>query len=188
MSSVENRVVELEMRNSSLEKGAKESIKTLDKLDKALDLKNGKRSFEDVEKAAEKCNFEPLLKAADTVTERFSTLGIIGVRALERITDKAVDAGLALAKSLTIDQITAGYSKYEQNTASVQTIMNATGKSLEEVNGYLDKLMWFSDEMSYNFSDMSSALLLRMETSLNFDSPPMCRQWHFEMTGPEPVA
>lgn len=158
MSSVENRVVELEMRNSSLEKGAKESIKTLDKLDKALGLKNGKRSFEDVEKAAEKCNFEPLLKAADTVTERFSTLGIIGVRALERITDKAVDAGLALAKSLTIDQITAGYSKYEQKTASVQTIMNATGKSLEEVNGYLSRLMWFSDETSYGFTDMTQAV------------------------------
>lgn len=133
-------------------------IKTLDKLDKALDLKNGKRSFEDVEKAAEKCNFEPLLKAADTVTQRFSTLGILGVRALERITDKAVDAGLALTKSLTIDQITAGYSKYEQKTASVQTLINSTGKSIEEVNSYLDRLMWFSDETSYGFTDMTQAL------------------------------
>lgn len=158
MSNVENRVVELEMRNSSLEKGANKSIKTLDKLDKALDFKNGKRSFEDVEKAAEKCNFEPLLKAADTVQDRFSTLGIVGVRALERITDKAVDAGIALAKSLTIDQIASGYSKYEQKTASVQTLMNSTGKSLEEVNGYLARLMWFSDETSYGFTDMTSAL------------------------------
>lgn len=157
-NDVENRVVQLEMRNSSLEKGANQSIKTLDKLDKALDLKNGKRSFEDVEKAAEKCNFEPLLKAADTVSSRFSTMGIIGVRALERITDKAVDAGLALTKSLTVDQIAAGYSKYEQKTASVQTLINSTGKSIEEVNGYLSRLMWFSDETSYGFSDMTQAL------------------------------
>lgn len=82
---------------------------------------------------------------------------------------QAVDAGLALAKSLTIDQITAGYSKYEQKTASVQTIMNATGKSLEEVNGYLDKLMWFSDETSYNFSDMSSALATFVSGGHNID-------------------
>lgn len=157
-NDVENRVVQLEMRNSSLEKGANQSIKTLDKLDKALDLKNGKRSFEDVEKAAEKCNFEPLLKAADAVSNRFSTMGIIGVRALERITDKAVDAGLALTKSLTVDQIAAGYSKYEQKTASVQTLINSTGKSIEEVNGYLARLMWFSDETSYGFSDMTQAL------------------------------
>lgn len=157
-TEIENRVVQLEMNNKSLEKNSKQSIKTLEKLDKALEFKNGKRSFEDVEKAAEKCNFEPLLKAAETVSSRFSTMGIIGVRALERITDKALDAGVALAKSLTIDQITAGYSKYEQKTSSVQTLVNSTGKSVKEINKYLDQLMWFSDETSYSFTDMVGAL------------------------------
>lgn len=157
-TEIENRVVQLEMNNKSLEKNSKQSIKTLEKLDKALEFKNGKRSFEDVEKAAEKCNFEPLLKAAETVSSRFSTMGIIGVRALERITDKALDAGVALAKSLTIDQITAGYSKYEQKTSSVQTLVNSTGKSVKEINKYLDQLMWFSDETSYSFTEMVNAL------------------------------
>ena len=36
--------------------------------------------------------------------------------------------------------------------------MNATGKSIDDVNGYLDKLMWFSDETSYGFTDMTAAL------------------------------
>lgn len=157
-TEIENRVVQLEMNNKSLEKNSKQSIKTLEKLDKALEFKNGRRSFEDVEKAAEKCNFEPLLKAADTVSTRFSTMGIIGVRALERITDKALDAGAALVKSLTIDQITAGYSKYEQKTSSIQTLVNSTGLSVKEINKYLDQLMWFSDETSYSFTEMVNAL------------------------------
>lgn len=157
-TEIENRVVQLEMHNKSLEKNSKQSIKTLEKLDKALEFKNGRKSFEDVEKAAEKCNFEPLLKAADTVSTRFSTMGIIGVRALERITDKALDAGAALVKSLTIDQITAGYSKYEQKTSSVQTLVNSTGLSVKEINRYLDQLMWFSDETSYSFTEMVNAL------------------------------
>lgn len=157
-TEIENRVVQLEMNNKSLEKNSKQSIKTLEKLDKALEFKNGRKSFEDVEKAAEKCNFEPLLKAADTVSTRFSTMGIIGVRALERITDKALDAGAALVKSLTIDQITSGYSKYEQKTASVQSLVNSTGKSVKEINKYLDQLMWFSDETSYSFTEMVNAL------------------------------
>lgn len=157
-TEIENRVVQLEMNNKSLEKNSKQSIKTLEKLDKALEFKNGRKSFEDVEKAAEKCNFEPLLKAADTVSTRFSTMGIIGVRALERITDKALDAGAALVKSLTIDQITAGYSKYEQKTSSVQTLVNSTGLSVKEINRYLDQLMWFSDETSYSFTEMVNAL------------------------------
>ena len=157
-TEIENRVVQLEMNNKSLEKNSKQSIKTLEKLDKALEFKNGKKSFEDVEKAAEKCNFEPLLKAADTISTRFSTMGIVGARALERITDKALDAGAALVKSLTIDQITAGYSKYEQKTSSVQTLVNSTGLSLKEINRYLDQLMWFSDETSYSFTEMVNAL------------------------------
>lgn len=157
-TEIENRVVQLEMNNKSLEKNSKQSIKTLEKLDKALEFKNGRKSFEDVEKAAEKCNFEPLLKAANTVSTRFSTMGIIGVRALERITDKALDAGAALVKSLTIDQITAGYSKYEQKTSSVQTLVNSTGLSVKEINRYLDQLMWFSDETSYSFTEMVNAL------------------------------
>lgn len=157
-TEIENRVVQLEMNNKSLEKNSKQSIKTLEKLDKALEFKNGRKSFEDVEKAAEKCNFEPLLKAADTVSTRFSTMGIIGVRALERITDKALDARAALVKSLTIDQITAGYSKYEQKTSSIQTLVNSTGLSVKEINKYLDQLMWFSDETSYSFTEMVNAL------------------------------
>lgn len=157
-TEIENRVVQLEMDNKSLEKNSKQSIKTLEKLDKALEFKNGKKSFDDVEKAAEKCNFEPLLKAAEKVNERFSTMGIMGVRALERITDKALDAGLSIAKSLTIDQIASGYSKYEQKTQSVQTLVNSTGKSVKEINKYLDQLMWFSDETSYSYTDMVSAL------------------------------
>ena len=157
-TEIENRVVQLEMNNKSLEKNSKQSIKTLEKLDKALEFKNGRKSFEDVEKAAEKCNFEPLLKAANTVSTRFSTMGIIGVRTLERITDKALDAGAALVKSLTIDQITSGYSKYEQKTSSIQTLVNSTGLSVKEINRYLDQLMWFSDETSYSFTEMVNAL------------------------------
>lgn len=168
-TEIENRVVQLEMNNKSLEKNSKQSIKTLEKLDKALEFKNGRKSFEDVEKAAEKCNFEPLLKAADTVSTRFSTMGIIGVRALERITDKALDAGAALVKSLTIDQITAGYNKYEQKTSSIQTLVNSTGKSVKEINRYLDRLMWFSDETSYSFTEMVNALATMVSSGGDID-------------------
>lgn len=75
-----------------------------------------------------------------------------------KITDKAIDAGTKLTKSLSIDQVMSGWNKYAQKTASVQTIMNATGKSITKVNSYLSKLMWFSDETSYSFTDMTQSL------------------------------
>lgn len=157
-NTVDNRVVQLEMDNGSFEKGANQSIKTLDKLDNALNLKNGKRSFSEVEEAAAKCNFKPLLSAADSVVAKFSAIEIAGITALTNITNRAVNAGIGIAKSLSIDQITTGFSKYEQKTANVQTLINSTGKSIDEINGYLDRLMWFSDETSYGFTDMTQAL------------------------------
>lgn len=111
-----------------------------------------------MEKASEKVDFDRMTTALETLTGKFSALEVIGMTALVKITDKAIDAGTKLAKSLSIDQVMSGWNKYAQKTASVQTIMNATGKSITKVNSYLSKLMWFSDETSYSFTDMTQSL------------------------------
>ena len=162
--SIDERVVRMDFENDSFERKAAKSTKTVKELDKALELKNGKKSFEDVEAAAEKTNFSSLIKAADVVTNRLSNLGIVGVTALTNLTNKAVDAGEKILKSLTVDNITAGWDKYAQKTSAVQTIMAATrkefggdtAKQMEYVNSQLEKLNWFTDETSYNFLDMVS--------------------------------
>ena len=158
MSTIDNRVVRMEFENANFERNAKESMKTLEKLDKSLEFKNGKKSFKDVEEAAAACNFKPLMEAVDTVKVQFTALGSVANRVMQRITDSVLDTGKKMLKSLTIDPIMSGYSKYEEKTASVQTLLNSTGLSLDEVNGYLSKLMWFSDETSYSFTQMTSAL------------------------------
>ena len=158
MSTIDNRVVRMEFENANFERNAKESMKTLEKLDKSLEFKNGKKSFKDVEEAAAACNFKPLMEAVDTVKVQFTALGSVANPVMQRITDSVLDTGKKMLKSLTIDPIMSGYSKYEEKTASVQTLLNSTGLSLDEVNGYLSKLMWFSDETSYSFTQMTSAL------------------------------
>lgn len=158
MSTIDNRVVRMEFENANFERNAKESMKTLEKLDKSLEFKNGKKSFKDVEEAAAACDFKPLMQAVDAVKVQFTAFGSVANRVMQRITDSVLDTGKKMLKSLTIDPIMSGYSKYEEKTASVQTLLNSTGLSLDEVNGYLSKLMWFSDETSYSFTQMTSAL------------------------------
>lgn len=158
MSTIDNRVVQMEFENKNFERNAKESMKTLEKLDKSLELKNGTKSFKDVEEAAKACDFKPLMEAVDGVKVQFTVLGAVTNRVMQRITDSVLDTGKKMLKSLTIDPIMSGYTKYEEKTASVQTLLNSTGLSLDEVNGYLSKLMWFSDETSYSFTQMTSAL------------------------------
>lgn len=158
MSTVDNRVVQMEFENKNFERNAKESMKTLKKLDDSLEFKNGAKSFKDVEDAAKALNFEPVKEAVNDVKKQFNALNAVATKIVYNITDAVTGSAKKMLKSLTIDPIMSGYSKYEEKTASVQTLMNSTGLSLDEINGYLSKLMWFSDETSYSFTQMTSAL------------------------------
>lgn len=155
---VDQRVVEMRFDNAKFEKNVQQSINSLNALNESLKFEGAEKGFAEMEKASEKVDFDRMTTALETLTGKFSALEVIGMTALVKITNKAIDAGAKLTKSLSIDQVMSGWNKYAQKTASVQTIMNATGKSITKVNSYLSKLMWFSDETSYSFTDMTQSL------------------------------
>lgn len=156
--TVDERVVEMRFDNRQFEQNVATTMSTLDKFKQKLNFRGATKGLDEVGAAASKVDMRGLGSGVETVTAKFSALQVMGVTALANITNSAVNTGKRLVSALTIDQVTAGWSKYEQKTASVQTIMNATGKSIEEVNSYLDKLMWYSDETSYGFTDMTQSL------------------------------
>lgn len=154
--TIDERVVEMQFQNESFERNAKESISTLGKLDNALQLKNGRASFADVEAAAKKTNFSPLITAVEQVSSKFTSMGIMGITALQKIASTAIDTGIALAKSLTIAPISQGYSEYELKMGSIQTIMAGTGEELFTVKEYLEELNEYADRTIYSFADMTT--------------------------------
>lgn len=155
---IDERVVEMRFDNAQFERNTRQSIKTLNALNESLKLEGAEKSFEKIEDASAKVDFDKMQSALESLNSKFSAVEVMGVTALMRITNQAMDTGEKLVKSLSIDQVTSGWNKYAQKTASVQTIMNATGKSITKVNSYLDKLMWYSDETSYGFTDMTQSL------------------------------
>ena len=155
---VDERVVEMRFDNAQFEKNVQQTMQSLEKLHDSLQLDGAEKGFEKISDASAKVDFDEMQGALDNLSGKFSAVEVMGVAALSHITRQAVDTGEKLVKSLSLDQVTSGWNKYAQKTASVQTIMNATGKSITKVNSYLDKLMWFSDETSYGFTDMTSAL------------------------------
>ena len=155
---VDQRVVEMRFDNAQFEKNTRESMKTLDRLQDKLQFKDVDKGFENIEKAQRNVNFDEMEGALDTLKVKFNALDVMTVAALTNITNKIVDTGERLVKSLSVDQVASGWNKYIEKTSNVQTIMNATGESIDNVNGYLNKLMWYSDETSYSFSEMTSAL------------------------------
>ena len=160
---VDSKIVELTLNNQSFESNAKTSISTIDKLKQSL-------KFENVGDELTKINtnsktlavgVKGLANAFGTVTTQAQVS--IGEIAKIKIAGEAIDfvkgklqSLYGEFKSFTFDQFDAGWQKYTDKTESVQTILSATGKTMEEVNEQLTKLNWFTDETSYSFTDMTN--------------------------------
>lgn len=166
---VDSRVVEMRFDNANFEKNTKQTISTIDRLMEKLQFKGAEKGFEKLDAAAKDVDFATMQTSLDRLESKFSSLNIVATTALVNITNKFVDAGEKLVKNLSIDQVASGWDKYTEKTSNVQTIMNATGKSIDQVNGYLNKLMWYSDETSYSFSEMTSALSQMTAAGGNID-------------------
>lgn len=96
--------------------------------------------------------------SVDTVTKSFSALQVVGMTALANITNKAVNAGTTLLKSLTIDPVTTGFGEYETKVNAISTILANTadeGATLADVSKALNELNVYADDTIYNFAQMT---------------------------------
>lgn len=159
---IDERVVEMKFDNADFQKKTAETMSTLEKLKKSLNL-DGFKGLKNVSDAAKNFDLSGANKSIEECSNKFSALEIAGVTAIAKITSSAMDMGARLVKSMSIDQVTAGFDRYAQKTSAVQTIMAATAKDfsntaeqMEVVNGQLEELSWFTDETSYSFTDMVS--------------------------------
>lgn len=99
-----------------------------------------------------------LARGVESVTAKFSHLQVIAATALANITNRMVNAGIAMGKSLTIDPITTGFSEYELKMNSISTILANTadeGKTLDDVSKALNELNKYADQTIYNFAQMT---------------------------------
>ena len=146
MSDVDKRVVQMDFDNKKFERNVKESTESIGKLKKSL-------------------NFDGVSNSIDQVSVKIKALEVATTTALVNITNRVVNLGIQMIKSLSVDNISAGWAKYGQKTTSVATMMaqnfKVAGKELTDtsekmnvVNDQLERLNWFSDETSYTFTDM----------------------------------
>lgn len=157
-SSIDNRVAQLTLENKQFEAAAAQSLKTVNKLDDAFKMADGVKGMKDLGNATKSVNVEGLLNSANKVRVQFVAMEEAARQLIRSVTHDIYQQGKSMVKSLTIDQVTSGWNKYTEKLSAVTTLMNATGKDLDTVNGYFDRLMWFSDETSYSFTEMGNAL------------------------------
>ena len=139
-----------------------------DKASIALDMLGALKK--ETESDTDISGLEQIANGVDKIAEHFTVLKHAAFNVLTGIAEQAMTTGLSLVKSLSLDQIMQGYGKYVQKTSSIQTIMAATGKSIEEVNTQVERLNWFTDETSYSLTDMTSNIAKFTSNGVELDT------------------
>lgn len=147
---VDKQVVEIEFDNSKFDKNVKKSSSTLDEFKSKL-------------------KFEDAARSMDAVVKKLNLMEMAVYTTVSNITNRVVNLGIILVKSLSIDNIAAGWDKFNQKTTATATILaqniKIAGRAIDDiaekteiVNEQLKKLLWFTDETSYNFTDMVESI------------------------------
>ena len=158
MSSIDERVVEMQFNNAQFENGIKQTTDSLDKLKKGLELKDASKGFSDLDSASKKVNLSSIGSGVDNLVSQFSLLGGVGVAAMLNIGNAVVNAAKQFSNAFVTGPILDGFAEYETKMGSIQTIMANTsrhGTTLETVNKELDALNEYSDKTIYNFAEMT---------------------------------
>ena len=157
-TQVDERVLEMRFDNAQFEKACAQSMKTLEKLDESLTLKNAGRGFLGLQKAAETVSFGKIQNSLGALEKRFSIWGEVSTNAVMSIVNAITGKLMTAINEFTLKPITDGFNEYELKMDSVQTIMAGSGKTMEEVNKYLMDLNTYSDKTIYSFRDMTASI------------------------------
>lgn len=157
-NNVDEHVVKMTFDNKQFEQNAQKSLDTVEKLKSSMNFEASVKGLDKLENGVAQTNksLGSLNDSIEQIKNRFSNLGIVGITALQNITNSVINTGKQMIKSLTIDPVKSGFNEYELKMNSMRTIIASTGESVKTVNKYLNDLNKYSDETIYSFSDMTN--------------------------------
>ena len=188
--NVEERIVAAKFDASDFEKGVNKTIKKLDELNEKLDFKQTGESVTSFAKKTSEAQ-EKATSSIEKLTDRYTTfVGMVKQKLLSGLADQVVNvffrmekAVLSFAKSMSFDQISAGFAKYESALTSVRMIVNSYKTVKNEITGITEKvhytqeeaysaisnLQTYADETSYSMSQMTDAMSKMVSAGVGLD-------------------
>lgn len=156
--TIDSKVVELRFDNKDFEANTRTTMSTLDKLKEKLHFPGASKGLEEICDTAKRVDFSGMSSGVETVQAKLSAMQVVGITALQNITNAAMTAGKQLTDAITIDPVKDGFAEYETQMNAVQTILANTqkeGTNVETVNKALDELNTYADKTIYNFTEMT---------------------------------
>lgn len=146
---VDERVVEMRFDNDKFEKNVKTTMSTLDKFKKKLKFSGASKGFEEINTAANKVSFNKLEQSINAIQNRFSTMGIVGMRVIENLTDKAM-MFVSKIRSFVTDGIVSGGIRRATNLENAQFQLQGLLNDAEAVEAVMKNVNDAVDGTAYS--------------------------------------
>jgi hypothetical protein len=163
----DTKVVQMRFDNSKFQRNINATIKSVNKLDKSLEFKEGKDGLKDVSKALDEIDLKKRnkeLEKSESIVHKItvSLSSLIKIKVLSKALDTVINKTSAFVKNMVgLNNVMAGWTQYEDQITNVGGILNQVekdGYGLNDVADAMARLQWYTDETSFSFTTLSNGI------------------------------
>ena len=144
MSSSEERVVVLTFDNSNFEKNTQKSLETLNNLDASIEKAGAANGLTKLSAAANKIDLSGLANNVQSVSDRFSNMGVVGMTVIQNLTNSVVDLG----KKAVHQMVSGGWTRAANIEKAKFQIEGLKGVWDETSKGYVEGMKTIKDAVN----------------------------------------
>lgn len=139
-ATIDDRIVSLEFDNDQFEKGVGESLTTLEKLKESLKMDDAAKNLSAITDASKKVDLSTISDSVDQLSDRFSTLRMVGLMALSNIVDGVMGMAKKVGSALMapFNQIKTGGWSRAMNIEDAKFQLEGLGVAWNEVYDDID--------------------------------------------------
>ena len=138
-NTVETRTVQMRFDNAQFEKNVSDTIASLESLNKGIDTANASKGLGNLSSSA--ADIGGIAAGVDTISKRFSTLGIVGMTVLQRLTNAGIDMVTNIGSGLgkVVNQMKTGGFQRAENLEQAKFLLEGLGADVPMVMDKVDK-------------------------------------------------
>lgn len=161
MASIDNKIVNLYFNNAEFERNIGTSINSLARLEDSLRLDGIEKSIQGLSTKTDLSNVE---RALDSITDRFSTMGIIGMEVIGKLTNGVFKMGEKLWSASFGQMMSGGKQRalnFEAADFQLMGLLNDRGKVdsiMDSANRAVDGTAYGLDAAAVAASQLSASL------------------------------
>lgn len=152
---VDSRVVEMHFDNSDFMEKIEETIEALEKLNDQISILNASEGLNNLTSSVGSSNLSNVASGVDSIKDRFSTLGIVGMTIIQRLTNAGIDMVMKLGSGFksVLNQIEAGGKQRALNLEQAKFRLEGVLGSAEKVKQVMDDVDWAVKGTAYGLDE-----------------------------------